>query len=214
MPVIEIHLSRVVLVTSLLLISTSQTSAARAAEPSVPPSSEARSKLERKPIDATAALLVGYGSNEFNRATGAPNPFNVGFGLAFGLTFLDVAYLGTNVVYYVGQSGPNAINTETGQVGAFRMSTLTATLDAGVRLRIAGEVTLRPYLGVGLLERFAAIPGASANVHRLYVAPSLALQVPLRDQAFIGADVRYGLAVASADTQSNVAGFAAVGYRF
>jgi len=206
-------LSRILL--AAVLAATSQTSPVCAAEPGVaPPAPSGRTDLPRKLMDVTGTMLVGYGTNEFSHRSGAPNPFSVGFGLAFGLTFLDAVYLGTNVVYYVGKSGPNATNAETGQTGAFSMSTLTATLDAGYRIRFGGDIMLRPYVGVGLLERFGSIPGASSNVHRLYVAPSVALHVPLRGNAFFGAELRYGLAVASNDSQSNVSAFAAVGYRF
>jgi hypothetical protein len=94
------------------------------------------------------------------------------------------------------------------------MSTLTATLDLGYRLRLGGDIMLRPYVGVGLLDRFASIPGASGSSPRFYVAPSLALQIPLRRNAFVGAELRYGFGFGSEDTHSNISAFAAVGYRF
>ncbi|MEO8903770.1 MAG: hypothetical protein ABI627_19795 [Polyangiaceae bacterium] len=204
----------VVLIAALFLAATCRTSPVFATEPSQTTAPRAPSAFAPKLVDTSAAMLVGYGFNEFGHSAGAPNPFNVGFGAAFGLTFWDAAYLGANIVYYVGQSGSNAINTETGQKGSFRMSTLTATLDLGYRLRLGGDIMLRPYLAVGLLDGFASIPGASETTHRLYVAPSLALQIPLRRNAFVGAELRYGLGFASGDTHSNISAFAAVGYRF
>ena len=203
-----------ILLAASFLAAASRTPPVFAAEPSEATAPHPSSAFAPKPVDVTGALLVGYGSNELKHAAGAPNPFNVGFGGAFGLTFWDAAYLGTNFVYYVGQSGSNAINTETGQTGSFRMSTLTATIDVGYRLRLGGDIMLRPYLGVGLLDRFAAIPGESQALQHLYAAPSLALQVPLRGSAFVGADLRYGLGFASKDTRSNISAFAAIGYRF
>lgn len=169
----------------------------------------------RRPVDVDLGVLVGYGSKEFDLSKDTPNPFNVGFGFAGGVTMLDAAYLGASFVYYVGQNGPNAINSNTGAAGPWRMSTLTTTLDAGYRFRFQRlrDLTIRPYVGVGLLERMVSIPGASASTHNLLVAPSVAVQVPITGSGFVGADLRFGLRLAESDTHANISAFAFVGYR-
>lgn len=175
---------------------------------------EAVSNKGKKQYVIETGLLVGYGSKEFSES--GPNPFNVNFGISVGTVVNSSVYLGSSFIYYVGQSGPNGTNGTTGETGSWRTSTLTATIDAGYKFQFEklGNLAVRPYVAVGLLERMVSIAGSSSGIHRLLIAPSIALQFPIGSSGFLGLDFRLGLQLFNSEALTNLTTSANVGYNF
>ncbi len=139
----------------------------------------------------SAGLLIGYGIS-FEDA----NPWGFGLGLRAGYNFGGF-HLGGRFAYQFGgdYESPRADNTGSG----YRVTETWSLWEVGPEVGydiFAGDVDIRPYIGVGLaivsrdVEATFADPASSETAGHPFLAPGVSLLFSPSDSFFLGIDAR------------------------
>lgn len=137
---------------------------------------------DEKPI--SAGLLLGYGIS----LESGGNVWGLGFGVGGGYTLDMGLYLGAHFVYFLGEDPVNLWDLG---------------LDVGYEMDVADKLTLRPQVGIGIVNvtidvptittPFGTVGGGSASSSEFYLAPGAALLYDVSDSIFLGLDARLQL---------------------
>jgi hypothetical protein len=144
----------------------------------------------------SVALLFGYGFNDSNAGNGnALNIYGAGVGGRVGYTFGFKGYVGASFVYHTGFDQSVGGEPAHGRVSPFG-------LELGYALTWK-RVSLRPYLGVGLVNYDASYAsGASFDEgqgNKPALWPGVIVAYDLLDYVFVGLEGRYTIVSAGGD---------------
>lgn len=155
------------------------------------------------------SFLVGDGFG------GSSNFYGLGLGASGGYAIAGKVYLGLGIVRHFGSKGSFTPTPDTPATTA-QYSIIYWGADAGYEIT-AGPVIIRPYLGAGAATPQIDVETSTTSAHgsgdtKLYLAPAVAVLVPLGKTYCIGADGRY-VAVTGGGDASALGLFATVGVR-
>lgn len=149
----------------------------------------------------SAAILVGYGASEATR---------LGLGARVGLHLEQGPYVGATAQYFLGSTSSN---TQLGTESSYSRKLIVAGIEGGVDLPATPLIVVSPYLGLGM--GFAPVQHCNngdctaETEFRMLLDPGLAASYALGPTAFLGADLRYLVVMASTNTSGVVASLAA-----
>ena len=150
------------------------------AEPPPPDASSNAPAEERLKLSSDGLSIAGLAGNGFEDGV------NFGFGARLGYGF-DRLYLGGTFVYHLGEER--------------EASALGLSADVSVNIWYfggevgydfpAGPVIVRPYGGLGMGTARGCVGDTCDTESRAYIAPGVALLVPVSERLFVGGDARF-----------------------
>lgn len=142
---------------------------------------------------ASAAVLAGYASENFR----------LGFGVRGGYSLFGRLYLGASFVYHFGPPS----------VGGLSMSMFYPSAELGYDAHI-GLLTIRPYVGAGLLVLHASLGRTSASNEYFGLYPGLQVDFAVPDTpGFVGVDGRVFLLPTEENSKPSIGVFLVAGAR-
>lgn len=156
------------------------------------PAAAAASSSDAGGMKISAAALVGFGLN--NAAPdGASESFNIyglGFGARAGVSLPGNFYAGGTFVYHLGKS------QDVGAGTSISTGVQYYGLEGGYNIASSG-MTIRPYLGLGQVKAHTSCSGngcaffnSAESKAEIYLAPGVAVLLPLSGSIFAGGDAR------------------------